>query len=61
MKKNKPTPPLTHSGEKNPVTPAADTTAAAVDDKQAEEFGGPKGPEPTRYGDWERRGRCIDF
>ncbi|MBM2830244.1 MAG: hypothetical protein HW411_1034 [Gammaproteobacteria bacterium] len=25
------------------------------------EFGGPKGPEPTRYGDWERRGRCIDF
>ncbi|MGH8143259.1 MAG: DUF1674 domain-containing protein, partial [Steroidobacteraceae bacterium] len=19
------------------------------------------GPEPTRYGDWERRGRCIDF
>lgn len=26
-----------------------------------EEIGGPKGPEPTRYGDWERRGRCIDF
>ncbi|KAA3620359.1 MAG: DUF1674 domain-containing protein [Proteobacteria bacterium] len=25
------------------------------------EFGGPKGPEPTRYGDWERKGRCIDF
>ncbi|MBI4006328.1 MAG: DUF1674 domain-containing protein [Gammaproteobacteria bacterium] len=25
------------------------------------ELGGPKGPEPTRYGDWERRGRCIDF
>uniref|UniRef100_W5NKH1 Succinate dehydrogenase assembly factor 4, mitochondrial n=1 Tax=Lepisosteus oculatus TaxID=7918 RepID=W5NKH1_LEPOC len=25
------------------------------------ERGGPKGPEPTRYGDWERRGRCIDF
>lgn len=25
------------------------------------EIGGPKGPEPTRYGDWERRGRCIDF
>ena len=22
---------------------------------------GPKGPEPTRYGDWERKGRCIDF
>ena len=25
------------------------------------EKGGPRGPEPTRYGDWERRGRCIDF
>lgn len=25
------------------------------------EFGGPEGPEPTRYGDWERKGRCIDF
>ncbi|MGR9106560.1 MAG: DUF1674 domain-containing protein [Gammaproteobacteria bacterium] len=25
------------------------------------EQGGPKGPEPTRYGDWERKGRCIDF
>jgi hypothetical protein len=27
----------------------------------AGETGGPKGPEPTRYGDWERAGRCIDF
>lgn len=25
------------------------------------EAGGPKGLEPTRYGDWERNGRCIDF
>lgn len=25
------------------------------------EIGGPQGPEPTRYGDWERGGRCIDF
>jgi hypothetical protein len=25
------------------------------------ETGGPPGPEPTRYGDWERKGRCIDF
>ena len=24
------------------------------------EIGGPKGPDPTRYGDWERKGRCID-
>ena len=25
------------------------------------EIGGPQGPEPTRFGDWERAGRCIDF
>lgn len=27
----------------------------------AGERGGPKGPEPTRYGDWEKGGRCFDF
>ncbi len=26
-----------------------------------QEIGGPQGPEPTRYGDWERGGRCVDF
>jgi hypothetical protein len=25
------------------------------------EIGGQKGPEPTRYGDWEKNGRCTDF
>ncbi|KAI5695870.1 hypothetical protein M8J76_000448 [Diaphorina citri] len=25
------------------------------------EIGGPRGPEPTRYGDWERKGRVTDF
>lgn len=25
------------------------------------ETGGAPGPEPTRYGDWEKKGRCIDF
>ena len=25
------------------------------------EIGGPNGPEPTRYGDWEVKGRCSDF
>ena len=29
--------------------------------KKVPEKGGPEGPEPTRYGDWERKGRCIDF
>jgi hypothetical protein len=26
-----------------------------------QEVGGRPGPEPTRYGDWEKNGRCIDF
>ncbi len=30
-------------------------------DSRPAETGGPKGLEPTRYGDWERKGRCIDF
>jgi hypothetical protein len=34
-----------------PTTPAA----------PQREIGGPPGPEPTRYGDWEKNGRCIDF
>lgn len=25
------------------------------------EIGGRPGPEPTRFGDWEKNGRCIDF
>lgn len=25
------------------------------------ELGGPSGPEPTRYGDWERKGLAVDF
>ena len=25
------------------------------------EAGGPKGEEPTRYGDWEKKGICVDF
>jgi hypothetical protein len=31
------------------------------DDETGEEIGGPKGPEPTRFGDWEQKGRCSDF
>lgn len=31
------------------------------DETGTAEYGGPKGREPTRYGDWEKNGRCIDF
>jgi hypothetical protein len=30
-------------------------------DTRPKEIGGRDGPEPTRYGDWEKAGRCIDF
>lgn len=38
-----------------------DRAAADTSEQQPEEYGGPKGKEPTRYGDWEKKGRCIDF
>ena len=39
------------------------TTGAtdASEQKIPTELNGPKGPEPTRYGDWEQKGRCTDF
>ncbi|NBC22598.1 MAG: DUF1674 domain-containing protein [Gammaproteobacteria bacterium] len=30
-------------------------------DDAPKEIGGRQGPDPTRYGDWEKGGRCIDF
>ena len=40
---------------------AAARRAAETPPAPTGEEGGPKGPEPTRYGDWEKNGRCIDF
>ena len=34
---------------------------AAKTPEKSKELGGPKGEEPTRYGDWERAGRAVDF
>ncbi|MBO6518941.1 MAG: DUF1674 domain-containing protein [Rhodospirillales bacterium] len=46
-------------------TPESADNAPAKDNETATsasgEIGGPEGPEPTRYGDWEKKGRCIDF
>jgi hypothetical protein len=48
-----------------PATPGATPTAGqptpAATGAKPKETGGPKGLEPTRYGDWEKNGRCIDF
>jgi hypothetical protein len=29
--------------------------------RPAKEIGGRGGPDPTRFGDWEKNGRCVDF
>lgn len=42
--------------EEDPMPPWPDNT-----NPQTGEVGGPKGLEPTRYGDWERKGICVDF
>ncbi|HST44946.1 MAG TPA: DUF1674 domain-containing protein [Luteimonas sp.] len=42
-------------------TPASAPVAQDEVPEPAPEFGGRGGPDPTRYGDWEKNGRCIDF
>lgn len=41
--------------------PATSNSAKPDAGPRVRELGGPKGLEPTRYGDWERKGRCVDF
>lgn len=44
--------------------PKKNNASAAIKNERAlklTEAGGPRGPEPTRYGDWEVGGRCTDF
>lgn len=38
-----------------------DSQENSSDSSDDQEIGGRKGPEPVRYGDWEKDGRCIDF
>jgi len=47
--------PIAHDVDVSTPVPADPATGAPV------EIGGRGGPDPTRYGDWEMRGRCIDF
>ncbi len=39
----------------------SDTPPKADDESRPKEVGGRGGLDPTRYGDWEKNGRCIDF
>lgn len=55
--------PSTHSQQSDDA-PSADienSTNTSPATKTKTEVGGPKGLDPTRYGDWERNGRCYDF
>ena len=55
---NTPPPP---SATETGAGAAAHAPAAHEPPPTPREIGGPAGPEPTRFGDWERKGRCIDF
>jgi hypothetical protein len=50
--------PVTNEAQDEKFTPEQPTPAKNQGPK---EIGGREGPEPTRYGDWEKAGRCIDF
>jgi len=47
--------------EEKPPKPSEPEAAQPDKPLLPKEIGGPKGPEPTRYGDWEVNGRCTDF
>ena len=53
--------PLTPEAQRALAEAEARRTAAATAPPLPKEFGGPKGPEPTRYGDWENKGIASDF
>jgi hypothetical protein len=65
---NKPSPP---AAARKPLTPAARRALEEAAERRARvdaeaqennnEINGPSGPEPTRYGDWERKGVAYDF
>jgi hypothetical protein len=58
-------------GDRAATAPDAEAKPQEADPQEADpqvsggrmpqEVGGREGPEPTRFGDWELRGRCIDF
>jgi hypothetical protein len=66
-----PSSPSAPGAARKPLTPAAQRALAEAEERRKaaaanaeptpKEFQGPKGPEPTRYGDWERKGIASDF
>jgi hypothetical protein len=63
--------PAAPARERKPLSPAAQRALAEAEARRKaaeaeakslpKEFQGPKGPEPTRYGDWESKGIASDF
>jgi hypothetical protein len=53
MANDTPTPEKPAAEAPKPANPAAS--------EAPKEIGGRKGPDPTRFGDWEKDGRCVDF
>ncbi|HLK26400.1 MAG TPA: DUF1674 domain-containing protein [Caulobacteraceae bacterium] len=60
---------IDRSRRRKALTPEAERALAEAEARRAAaktealppEVGGPPGPEPTRYGDWERKGLAVDF
>ena len=61
--RNKNTPSEDVSGNASESTIDTDPRGdkPGTDPQRPKEIGGREGPDPTRYGDWEKNGRCIDF
>ncbi|HEV3175148.1 MAG TPA: DUF1674 domain-containing protein [Stellaceae bacterium] len=59
MPKTQPTPKTAPTSVESAVAPPAKPADKST--QKPVEIGGPAGPEPTRYGDWEVNGRCTDF
>ena len=68
---SRPEPAPATAPERKQLSPAAQRALAEAETRRqaaagnakplAKEYQGPKGPEPTRYGDWERKGIASDF
>ena len=52
---------LTPEDESSGSAPGETADQNKTPEARPKEIGGRDGPDPTRYGDWEKGGRCIDF
>ena len=53
--------PQSATADQVPLGRADRDSGPAENEEEKGEYGGPKGLEPTRYGDWERKGIVSDF